>query len=303
MASQYLSPRTSGFSIDRISSLPVELLECICSHLANRDIKSLRLACKLLVQTARVRLNRGFLSAHPCNIGVFREIADHEASRHNVTEIIWVDARFIEGPQPHPHPVWEVDEADIDSDEGCPIWFIAECNENIQNLYMRRTIAQPPLKVCWQLYQNLFYPQEDVLLLNSDIDAFICGIKRFPRLKRATITPAAHGWLCASLYETSMIQFFPYGFNYPIPREWPTSRDGEMSRHAYPWKEATEARKNQWCAVRNVASILTEIKHNVSELVLDVDQLPISLNCTILDQPCEEYNFFIKYFEAPAFVV
>ncbi|KAJ5824067.1 hypothetical protein N7447_006407 [Penicillium robsamsonii] len=320
MASQSLPPRISDFGIDRISSLPVELLICICSYLANRDIKSLRLACKILAQTARVRLYRVFLSAHPCNIGVFREIADHEAFRHNVTEIIWDDARFIEGPQPHPHPVWEVDEADIDPVEGCPNWFVAECKENIENLNMQRVwktiydsdrpnhmtrrkqgIAQPPLKVCWQLYQNLFHQQEDVLLLNSDVDAFIYGVSRFPRLKRVTITPAAHGWLYAPLYETPMIRFFPCGFNYPIPRGWPTSNDGEVPRYAHPWKEATEVRKNQWRAVRKVTSVLAEIKHNVSELVLDVNQLPTGLNCTIFDQPCEEYNNLVQILRSPGF--
>jgi hypothetical protein len=64
--------------------------------------------------------------------------------------------------------------------------------------------------------------QESVLLTHADIDALKYGITRFPALKRITITPATHGFLYTPLYETPMIRAFPYGFNYPIPRAWPT---------------------------------------------------------------------------------
>lgn len=138
MASQSLSPPTLDLSIDRISSLPAELLIIICSHLANRDIKSLRLTCKFLAQTARLRLNRAFLSANPRNIKIFRAIADHGAFRYDVTEIIWDDARFIEGPKPHSHLAWEIDEADTGPDEGCPNKFVAACKENIESITARK---------------------------------------------------------------------------------------------------------------------------------------------------------------------
>ncbi|KAI2725291.1 hypothetical protein CBS147326_6003 [Penicillium roqueforti] len=316
MASLSLPPPGFDVGIDRFSSLPVELLICISSYLTNRDLKSLRLACRLLAQVAHIRVNRVFLSANPCNIRVFRTIADDEEFRHHVTEIVWDDARFIEGPKPHPHPTGEIDEADIDPDQGCPYWFVAACKENIHDRNVRKTydivrpddvargkqvITQLSLKSCWQFYQNLLQQQKDVLFSNSDVDAFIYGIGRFPKLKRITITPAAHGWIHAPLYDTPMIKSFPCGFNYPIPRGWPTSRDSQIPLHAHPWREATEDRKNQWRAFRNVVSVLAKNKLHVPELVLAVNQLPTGLNCTIFDQPCEEYDNLLTILRSPGF--
>lgn len=108
----------------------------------------------------------------------------------------------------------------------------------------KQVAAQPPLKICWQYYQNLLQQQEDVIAFQSDVDAFIYGLKRFPALRRITITPAAHGWLFAPLYETPMIRALPYGFNYPIPRGWLTSKFAEMEPYAHPWSDETE--KNKW---------------------------------------------------------
>jgi hypothetical protein len=72
-----ISPTSpSGMNdIDHISSIPIELLRYICTHLANRNIKSLRLACKLLAQRTHTRQTRVFLSANPCNIAVSATIS------------------------------------------------------------------------------------------------------------------------------------------------------------------------------------------------------------------------------------
>lgn len=45
-------------------------------------------------------LSRVFLSANPLNIEVFHAVADHPKFRHQVTEIIWDEARFIAAPPP-----------------------------------------------------------------------------------------------------------------------------------------------------------------------------------------------------------
>jgi hypothetical protein len=79
-------------------TLPLELWDCIESHLSNADIKSLRLACKQFNNTVFLRLNRVFLSANPVNIEVFRNIASHDKFRHQVNEIIWDEARLYRGP-------------------------------------------------------------------------------------------------------------------------------------------------------------------------------------------------------------
>jgi hypothetical protein len=74
--------------------LPVELLGLIPAFVANRDIKNLRRTCRLFYFVARLRLSRVYLSANPRNIEVFRAIADHEAFRQQVVEIVWDDTRL-----------------------------------------------------------------------------------------------------------------------------------------------------------------------------------------------------------------
>lgn len=151
--------------------------------------------------------------------------------------------------------------------------------------------AQPSLKLCWQHYQNLLQQQEDVLFMGPNVDALIYGLKRFPALRRMTITPAAHGWIFAPLYETPMIRALPKGFNYPIPRGWPTG-DGETRPEIYAWGSSSEAEKNKWRGFRVVMRVLAqhEEDHHIMELRIDVNGLYTDLHCRIFDQPCEEYD-------------
>lgn len=152
------------------------------------------LTCKHLARNGLVRLNRVSLSASPYNIRILRAIADHEGFRRDVTQIIWYDARLVDAPKLYRDLVWEFDDAEIDPDEGCPNWFVAVCKENLESVDERKIagidgpdhvtggkqdIAQP-LEVCWQLYQNLLQQRGGRPVPNSDVDAFIYGVRRFP---------------------------------------------------------------------------------------------------------------------------
>jgi hypothetical protein len=104
-----------------IFDLPLELWWEITSHLPNHDIKSLRLASKQFCNAVELRLQRVFLSANPLNIEVFRAVADHKKFRHQVTEIVWDDARLSRGPRRLIRlPGWEseaISDADISDNE------------------------------------------------------------------------------------------------------------------------------------------------------------------------------------------
>lgn len=47
--------------------------------------------------------------------------------------------------------------------------------------------------------------------------------------------------------------------------------------------------------------MLAQEEHNVSEFVLNVHGLRTGLNCSIFDQPCEEYNNFVTILQRPGF--
>jgi hypothetical protein len=137
----------------------------------------------------------------------------------------------------------------------------------------------------------LLRQQKDVLADKSDLEAFLFGVKQFPALKRVTITPAAHGNLFAPLYPTPMIRAFPKGFNYPIPRGWLYPRLNMEPAIAYAWNQYPELRE-RYRGFRTAMRVLANEPNSVSELVMTSNFLPIGINCTIFDEPCEEYDYF-----------
>lgn len=308
----------------RLLTLPNELYAPILLHLRNRDIKSVRLTCKFLHSIAHLRLHRVFLSANPRNIQVLRDIADSDTFRQGVTELIWDDARLkgaqsqfqTEQFQDFDDEEWAADELE-DLPPGCPSWFGRECRENVEELESRKGMdsdrpehaaraqqlaAEPTLAENWAHYQKLLQQQEAVIGSNLDEHAFRYALERFPALRRITITPAAHGWLFTPLYETPMIRALPCGFNYPIPRGWPTAGIGQPPPRALSWGGAapgddSEEYKNGWRGVRIALRVLAEglvtdpsaststppPQHNITELVFDAHHLSTGLNCHIFD--------------------
>lgn len=152
-----------------------------------------------------------------------------------------------------------------------------------------QVLAQPPLRECWQHYQHLLRQQKDALADNSDLDAFLYGVKQFPALKRVTITPAAHGHIFAPLYPTPMIHAFPKKINYSIPRGWLFPTPSRAPAIAYEWNEYPELRE-RYRGFRTTMRVLANVPNSVTKLVMNSTHLPTGINCTIFDEPCEEYD-------------
>ncbi|KAK5800961.1 hypothetical protein VI817_003173 [Penicillium citrinum] len=305
--------------ISSFLSLPPEIISIIVSFLPNKVVKSLRLTCKSLSETSPFASSRVFLSANSLNIQVFRAVADHPKFRHEIKEIIWDDTRFTLVPLEWEdvRPRFDRERLQISPDDGCPIWFKEECGENRSKMKRRkdRDVDRPdhvarqhqmnsqmPLKACWEYYRHLYDDQISVIRSEDDIKAFLYGLDRFPRLKRVTVTPAAHGWLFAPLYETPMIRAFPYGFNYPILRGWHYDPEDLQVAEPLPWSEASEEYKELWRGARIVLRILSQTEtHNISELSFDSKQLHTGLNFLIFEQPCAEHNQFAAIMKRPGF--
>jgi hypothetical protein len=207
--------------------------------------------------------------------------------------------------------VWQeeiVERHQFEEEDGCPRWFKDACKENLDQLRQRksrdvdrpdhiarreRVFSQPPLSECWSHYQRLLRQQKEVLADNSDLSAFLYGVKQSSNIKRVTITPAAHGYLVAPLYPTPMIRAFPKGFNYPIPRGWLYPFITSEPATAHAWNEYPELRE-RYRGYRTALRVLANEPNTVSELVLTSAHLPTGINCTIFDEPCEEYDNFAK---------
>lgn len=314
--------------LSRLLRLPAALYDPIISHLPNRDIKSLRLACTFFRDIARLRVHRVFISAHQRDIQVLYAIADSDAFRSGVTEIIWDDARFSNSPrlaQAHDENS-EDNNFEVTGDDGnageVPQWFINACSENVNDLNTRKDLdadspehaaraaqlsAILPAETCWAHYQELLRQQAVVLASGADEAAFRHALQRFPSLKRVTITPAAHGWLFSPLCETPTIRGLPRGFNYPIPRGWPTAPDGSPPHIMNPWPEdgEGEAYKDKWRGVRVALRVLADprTEHNVTELVLDAHHLNTGLNCRVFEGPASstEYANLCTLLRRPGF--
>ncbi|KAH7140069.1 hypothetical protein B0J13DRAFT_609188 [Dactylonectria estremocensis] len=162
--------------------------------------------------------------------------------------------------------------------------------------------AQLLYRASWNYYQKLIQQQDEVLASGADIDAFRYGLECFPSLTRITITLATYGFPFLPLHQTPMIRSFPYGFNYLIPRTWPTIEHDEPEAHL--WNNegpSDEEIKNKWRGFRVITRILAQELHNISEFIVNVHCLNTGLNCHIFDQPNEEYNNFVKMLQRPGF--
>ncbi|KAJ5670157.1 uncharacterized protein N7477_005520 [Penicillium maclennaniae] len=170
--------------------LPAKILLLGASLLPNRDLKFLRLASELLGETTPLSFSRVFLSANSLDIKVLRSVANHPDFREQVTEIIWDDARFVSAPVS-----WEDYEPYIDrsglrinDEEGCPMWFLQECKNNIRNMKQQKSRdvdrpdhmarrqqvdAQMPLKDCWKYYSQVLNDQQAMMESRDDEKAFI----------------------------------------------------------------------------------------------------------------------------------
>lgn len=179
-----------------ILRLPTEVVLDIASYLPNSDIKTLRLTCRTVHQCVQLRLTRVFLSANKRNIEVFRAIADHDVFRHRITEIVYDDARFAEGVMYWGHGAnGLVEDEDLLMEAWYPEWFRQECLR-VEINYMDRWKLGNQFKSSRELrsyYQPLLEQQAAILASGADADALAYGLRRFPHLRRLTLTPAATG--------------------------------------------------------------------------------------------------------------
>ncbi|EWY82849.1 hypothetical protein FOYG_14937 [Fusarium oxysporum NRRL 32931] len=148
-----------------------------------------------------LHFDRVFISANSLNLQVFNGIANHQVYRHQVTEIVWDDARLSSGPErEEERRDFHYLGSDPDFAEGangCPRWFKAGSNisDDPPCHPSCHTTASDHmgLQECWAYYRALLEDQRQVLASNTDIESFKFGLQLFTRLKRVTITPATHG--------------------------------------------------------------------------------------------------------------
>lgn len=307
---------TSSDSPSLLTTLPPELIENLVNHLDNRSIKNLRLTCRLF-RTIKLRISRVFLSANPLNIHVLRSIADHDVYRQGITELIYDDARLCHSRADHSNNALPEDVSRMffyfDRTMTDMEWFQVQRDMNLQELGQRRSRDDPgrrehlgisrqvnaelSLEESWTYYQDLVRQQDDVVVHGTDIEAFRYALQRFPALRRVTVTPAAHGWLFTPLYETPMIRAFPCGFNYPIPRGWPTELPAYPGEEPAPWEDS-KARWRGYCLVTEVLAQERQ-HHRVSEFIIDSHYLQTGLNCCIFEQPSQEYLDLLSCLQHP----
>ena len=162
-------------------------------------------------------------------------------------------------------------------------------------------------------YLQLLKQQDEVMVANADYEALVYGLARFSSLRSVTITPAAHGFLYTPLYQTPMIRQFPVGFNYPVPRGWPNDQEtwpygsrsdgGWVPESPDRWFPSGSLVRARWRGYRLVTKALAENldRHSISELRVDAHWIPTELNCSMFQQPCEDYDNFAKIIKQSGF--
>ncbi|KAG5805504.1 hypothetical protein H9Q74_004473 [Fusarium xylarioides] len=306
--------------------LPQELTNAISRYLKGSDIKALRETCSAMARAVPLHFDRVFISANTLNIQVFKAIADHDTYRHQVYEIVWDDACLFTGPERWQcRDEWEWNNRWPDTtvtENGCPRWFqkgsSTSDDESYDNYNKPVADNHMGLAECWDYYKPLLEDQQEILASNADIEAFKYGLQRFTSLTRITITLATHGRLGHPLYGTPMIRAFPPGFDYPIPKPWPTapmddagewqddllwiSEEGDARYQWFYGPHCTnEKYKEKWRGYQLVSRALVECENQVKELKIGGHEISSGLNCRIFDQSCTEYDHFYTLLSRPGF--
>ncbi|KAK7990194.1 hypothetical protein PG989_010509 [Apiospora arundinis] len=301
----------SSYRPSRLLNLLTEILSEICSQLADRDIKTLRLICSRLTALVPLRLDRVFLSANPRDVKVFNAIAAHDVLRQQVVEMVWDDALFVEKGNR------AADESDTsDGDDTLPKWYGSKCMKSLLDITssehaVRRELPAwtkvPLLSIseCWAYYKQHIRQQRVTLQSGAHKRAFeeAWRLHRFPNVRTIIITPAVHGRLFHPLFTTPMIRAFPPGFVYPIPRGWPTNE--QFLYDAAEWEDdgtKTFAHNgHDWQGFRTVTSILARYPHDLAELRVDAFKLPTGLNARVFEKPCRALADFATIITRPSF--
>ncbi|KAF4997448.1 hypothetical protein FGRMN_3812 [Fusarium graminum] len=304
-----------------LPKLPRELREAIYVYLKSDDVRNLRITCSAMAKLIPLSFDRVFISANSLNLKVFRAIADDESIRHQVTEIIWDDARLTTGPEleedRNEYAEDGVNPDEIVTDNGCPHWF----RKGRSDYGNPGTFVLPDylmgIEESWAYYKPLLEDQRQVLASDADIEAFKYGLQRFPSLKRITVTPSTHGRIRNPLYKTPMIRAFPRGFDYPMPTAWPayTEEFSEpvdvlpwVAKNDRPYQKVygpvctVEAYRAKWRGYRAVTRTLAEHDdHCITELHIGGNEVRSGLNCRIFDKRCVEYDDLVTLLKRPGF--
>lgn len=208
-----------------LTRIPPELLEMVLSDLPNSDRKSLRRATRTLGALVPLQIRRVFLSANSRNIAVFCAVADHEALRHDVKEIVWEDAQLnnYHAASPHdwPNSVDPVQKASF-LRRNCPLDVrrldLDEEGTRIVKEAWRHSLW---LHTLLDWHTELLLDQQKVLDSAADVVALRHGLARFPSLRRITLTPSVHGRFAGRpLYPTPVLREFHKEFGCPLPENW-----------------------------------------------------------------------------------
>ncbi|KAH7203302.1 hypothetical protein BKA60DRAFT_656597 [Fusarium oxysporum] len=273
--------------------LPQELQNDIYSLLEADDIKKLRVTCSAFHKALPLHFDHVFISANSLNIDVFNAIASHETFRHQVSEIIWDDARLRMGPElEQERQEYEEDGNDPEdaaAENVYPFWFKKgryDYGDSSPYVYPDVYLG---IEESWAYYKGLLDDQRQVLSSNADIEAFKYGLKRFTSLKRVTVTPATHGKLWQPLYRTPMVRAFPPDGNDPY-------------QEIYGAECTAEAYRAKWRGFRLVTRALVECEdRTITELVIGGNGIQSGLNCRIFDQRSTEYDDFVALLKRPGF--
>ncbi|KAJ5635068.1 uncharacterized protein N7484_008381 [Penicillium longicatenatum] len=197
-----------------------------------------------------------------------------------------------------------VPKSDNFKNQNCPLWFKEGCVYSVDLQFRRegsggsvkysnpgvktyRELGQMgrPLGECWEFYRNLIQEQDDVLAGKYNEEALIYGLRKFPSLKKVTVTPAAHG---------------DFITQFPVDGQLHTAIN-QRKRIAILGKGSLEKPKDKYHGFRVVTRVLAHQSHKIIDLSIDACQLRTGVNCTIFHDPCEEYENFTTILKQPGF--
>jgi hypothetical protein len=230
--------------------LPTEMLELICQHLSNMDLKRLRLANRQLAEEVELRIDRVYVSPKRANLDCLNNILNHPLYRLQVQEIVWDEAQLVSIATIQEFcQVLEYDASiakmvlgdhlktlmrsggddtefeqikveDCVQEDGRPNdigkAILLSANDHKSRYYIANNAAKMSVKESYELYQKLYQDEKEIIKRGWDVALLQRALTELPTLKRITLTSEV--WTNRShfpSYHTPFFRALPAGFRMP----------------------------------------------------------------------------------------
>ena len=297
--------------------LPAELMELICQHASNTDLKQLRLTNRQLAEQIELRVERVYISPNRANLDCLDKILSNPRHRLQVQYIVWDESELVSIPtlqeycqilerdamttktalEDHLRTIMRnaddgsedyeqikvencVQEDGRPNDIGKAILLSANDRRSLDYI-ATSNVAKMSVEESYELYQKLYQDEKEIIKRGWDEAGLRRALTELPNLKRITITSEVwRPWNPIPVYNTPFYRALPAGFRKPSV-VGPQVRFG-----SYQYRQTIERRVYRVI----MSSLVTYPVSQLQEFIVDPGNEEMGLSHSLFSAPNVDYD-------------